>query len=93
MLKPVFQLSRGGFVAAGLFLLLFLAAFSWIFFVASKNPADSGESALILLIFAMPWIGIIPQEMLGPLTGFLCVLLNALILYLVFGGLRLKLRH
>ena len=89
ILKPVIRISRGGFVAAGLFLLLFVAAFSGIFVVASKNPADSGESALLLLLFALPWINIIPQSMVGPLVGIACVFLNALILYLVFGGLRI----
>ena len=92
-MKPVIRISRGGFAVAGVFLLLFVAAFSWVFFVASKNPADSGESALILLLFAMPWVNIIPQTMVGPLIGIACVVFNALILYLVFGGLRFRKRH
>ena len=85
-------MSRGGLVAAGLFLVTFIAAFSWIFFIASKNPADSGESAIILLIFTMPWVNFVPQHMLGLPVAFACVLFNALILYLVFGGLRLSRR-
>ena len=39
--------------------------FSWIFLVASKNPADSGESDLLLLPFAMPWIALLPTSWAG----------------------------
>jgi hypothetical protein len=77
-----------GFTISGIFILLVLAVFCWIFFVASKNPADSGESGILLLPFAMPWIMWLPVRWLGPLTGFACMGLNALILYLLFGGLR-----
>jgi hypothetical protein len=80
--------SLGGFLASGLFLLLAVAVFCWIFFVASKNPADSGESGILLLPFAMPWINWIPVGWLGLPTAFACIFSNALILYLVFGGLR-----
>ena len=80
--------SRSGFIAAGILLLLFACAFAWVFLVASKNPADSGESGILLLPFAMPWISLIPSAWLGLLVAFGCVLLNALILYCVFGGLR-----
>ena len=90
MLKPVIRLSPWGFAVAGLFLLAVGTLFAWIFFIASKNPADSGESAIILLPFAMPWIMMIPSSWLGPFVGLSCFLLNALILYFVFGGLRLK---
>lgn len=80
--------SLAGFLVSGLFVLLVLAIFCWIFFVASKNPADSGESGILLLPFAMPWIMWLPVNWLGPVTGFACMGLNALILYLLFGGLR-----
>jgi len=30
------------------FLILFFGLFSWVFFVASKNAADSGESGMLL---------------------------------------------
>ena len=92
-MKPVIRLSRSGFAVSGLFLLLFAATFAWVFLVASKNPADSGESALLLLLFALPWINIIPQSMAGPLVGIVCVFLNALILYLVFGGVHIRRHH
>ena len=87
MLKLKLKWSLGGFLASGLFLLLAIAVFGWIFFVASKNPADSGESGILLLPFAMPWIMWLPVGVLGPLAGLACIFLNALILYLLFGGL------
>ena len=90
MLRPTIRFSRSGIAAAGLFLLLAVVAFAWVFFIASKNPADSGESAIILLPLAMPWIMIVPSAWIGPLTGLGCILLNSLILYFLFGGLRTK---
>lgn len=89
-MAPEFRLSRGGAIAAGLFLLGALAVFSWVFFAASTNPADSGESGVLLLPFAMPWISIVPTQWLGLGTGIGCILLNVLILYCVFGGLRFR---
>jgi hypothetical protein len=89
MLKVKFRFSRGGFIAAGLFLLLFVVVFSWIYFIASKNPADSGESGILLLPFAMPWITLLPAHLAGLLLAFVCVFINALILYFLFGGLRI----
>ena len=89
MLKPIIRFSISGLAAAGVFLLLAMAALAWIFFVASKNPADSGESAIILIFFAMPWISILPSSWLGPLVGLVSIVGNALIVYLVFGGLRI----
>lgn len=88
MIRLEIRKSRGGLIAAGLYLLLVFTIFCWIFFVASKNPADSGESGILLLPFVMPWIMWLPVELLGPPALFGCILLNALILYLVFGGLR-----
>jgi hypothetical protein len=82
--------SPAGLAVSSLFLLLALAVFSWIFFVASKNPADSGESGILLLPFAMPWIMWLPVEWLGLYSGLGCILFNTLVLYLLFGGLRLS---
>lgn len=90
MLKPVIKFSRWGFAAAGLFLLTVSTIFAWIFFIASKNPADSGESGILLLPFAMPWITMLPGSWLGLFGALGCFLLNGLIIYFVFGGLRLK---
>jgi hypothetical protein len=89
MYKPVIRISKWGFLASGLFLLLAAAVFGWIIYSASTNPGDSGESGILLLPFAMPWIMLIPQNWLAPITGFGLIGLNALILYAIFGGLRL----
>ena len=82
--------STGGAIAAGLFLVLAKTVFARVFWVASKNPADSAESGLLLLPFAMPWIGIMPSSWIGTWTGRGCVLGNMLCVNLVFGGLRFK---
>ena len=87
-MRLVFRWSRGGAIAAGLFLLAAMAVFAWIFFVASKNPADSGESGILLLPFAEPWIMLVPRAWLGLWVALGCILMNAVILYCVFGGLR-----
>jgi len=87
------KVSRGGTVAAGIFLLSASAVFAWVFFVASKNPADSGESGILLLPFAMPWISLVPRAWLGLWVALGCVLLNALILYCLFGGMRMSKRR
>ena len=81
--------SRAGLVVASVFLFAFLALLAWVFFVASKNPADSGESGILLLPFGMPWVMWLPVEWLGPWSGSLCVVFNAVLLYLLFGGLRI----
>lgn len=85
-----FRASRAGSIAAGLFLLAPVTVFAWIFFVASKNPADSGESGILLVPFVMPWISMLPTTWLGPGTGIACILWNAFLLYCVFGGLRVR---
>jgi hypothetical protein len=82
--------SKAGAFAAGLFLLAFGVLFAWVYFIASKNPADSGESGILLLPFAMPWVTWLPPEWLGPGMALLCVTFNGLIVYCVFGGLRLQ---
>jgi hypothetical protein len=90
MQRLVIRRSSAGLLAGGLFLLVFFAIAAWVFFVASKNPADSGESGILLLPFAMPWVMWLPAAWLGPLAGFGCVAFNAVLLYALFGGLRLR---
>jgi uncharacterized membrane protein YhaH (DUF805 family) len=89
-MRPEFRRSRPGAIAAGVFLFAFLALFAWIFLVASKNSADSGESGILLLPFAMPWVMWLPVEWLGLWAAVLCVSLNALIVYCLAGGLRFR---
>ena len=86
----ILKKSKGGAIAATLFLLAAIAVFAWVFFVTSRNPADSGESAFVLLPFTMPWITLAPADWNRHLFAFACVFLNALILYGIFGGLRFK---
>lgn len=86
----VLKKSKSGLFAAGLFLLAFACLLSWVFFIASKNPADSGESGILLLPFGMPWVMWFPVEWLGPWIGFLSVALNAVVIYCLFGGLRFR---
>ena len=88
MARLTFKWSRNGIIATGLFLFLACLVLGWVILVASKNPADSGESGILLLPFAMPWIMIIPGNWLGPLSGLAAILFNSLIIYCVFGGLR-----
>jgi len=84
----VFRAARTGFGVAGGFLLAASAVFAWVFLGASTNPADSGESGLLLVPFALPWIRLIPVSWLGMGTGAGSILLNALLLYCIFGGVR-----
>ena len=91
-MMPSLKSSRGGAIAAGFFSLSAAAVFAWVFFVATKNPADSGESGLLLLPFAMPWIMLVPDSWLGPWIGLGCIFLNSAILYCIFGGLRISTR-
>jgi hypothetical protein len=85
----ILKRSRGGAVAATLFLFTAIAVFAWAFFQASRNPADL-ESSFVLLPFTMPWISMAPSDWNRHLFALACVFLNALILYGVFGGLRFK---
>lgn len=89
-MKPILRFSRGGLVASALFLAVAVAALAWLFLVASKNPADSGESGILLLPLVMPWIMMLPDDSVGPGTALGCLALNAGLLYAVFGGVRLR---
>ena len=88
MRKLSCRFSRPGLTLASVFLLLASAVFAWVFYSASSNPADSGESGILLLPFAMPWIALVPDRWLGPGSGFGAILFNALILYALGGGVR-----
>ena len=90
MTRLILQKSKTGFIAAGLFLLAFLGLLCWVFLIASKNPADSGESGILLLPFAMPWVMWLPVEWLGLWSGILCTLFNSALIYQLFSGLRFE---
>lgn len=53
--------------------------FAYTAWSASSNPADSGESAIILVIPASPWIWLLPRELLGPISGVMCIVFNGLL--------------
>jgi hypothetical protein len=86
---PSLKFSRGGALAAALFLFAAFAVFAWVFLAASKNQADTGESGILLLPFSMPWVTLLPGAWVGPLVALGCILLNSLVLYCLFGGLRI----
>lgn len=90
MLKPTFRWSRKAAAATVLFLLSAVAVLCWVIYSATTNPGDSGESGILILPFAMPWISIVPSDWLGPWLGIGCILVNALLIYCLAGGLRLR---
>lgn len=81
--------SRAGAAAAVLYLLIAAAAFVAHLYSVKTNPADSGESALPFVLLGLPWTMQLPSHWMGleiwpwiayP-VGWLCVALNAAILY------------
>jgi len=93
-----FQRSRLGFILAGIFVALAMAALFFHLYSVKTNAGDSGESAIVLLPFAAPWIFMVPKSVAysklwayGAYVFYiLCVLANAMILYILSGGLKLK---
>lgn len=75
---------------AAIFLLLVVGVVTWLFYSSATNPADSGEGGVLLVFFAMPWIEFVPTRFLGPAVAALCILLNALLIYFICGGLRIE---
>ena len=68
-MKPALSWSRRGFLFAALFLLCAGAVFAWIFFIASNNPADSGESGILLLPFANRIFEVVAKPLVEVLPG------------------------
>ena len=89
-MKLQFKISTFGFVMAGLYLLLVLAVIGWLFYSASTNPADSGEGGVLIVFLAMPWISLLPSSLISPWTALGSILLNGLLIYCIFGGVRLS---
>ncbi len=96
----VLKHSKPGWIVAGLFTTLAMVAFLAHRYSILTNPGDSGESAVVLIPFASPWIFWIPDGVLHsrywdtlayPVFWGL-VLLNACMLYGVFGGMRWRAR-
>lgn len=63
-----------------------------------NNPGDSGESAIVMMPFCLPWIALVPKDVVyskfwayGAYFFYVVAAgTNALILYCVFGGWNLK---
>lgn len=89
-MKLHLRFSWAGLIASGLYLGAFLVGLAWLFYSSSTNPGDSGEGGVLLLPFVMPWVMFLPDAWggLGSVIGI--VVLNAVLLYLLFGGLRPK---
>ena len=93
-----FQRSIAGFIIAGIFAVLAMAALISHLYSVKTNPGDSGESAIVLLPFASPWIFMVPKSVAysklwayGAYVFYiLCVIVNATILYILSGGLKIK---
>jgi len=89
-MRLIAKSSKRGYAVAAIFLFVAICVFSLLFYSSSTNPADSGEGGILLLFFAVPWINMMPSGWIGPFSAMGCILLNALLLYCVFGGLRLE---
>ena len=90
--------SKNGFIIAGIFVALALAALFSHLYSAQTNPGDSGESGIVLLPFSAPWIFMIPQSVVYSefwahwvyVSYLVFVTINSFILYALTGGIRWK---
>ncbi len=95
---PHLRKSKAGFIVSGLFVGLALLALASHLYSVNTNTGDSGESAIVMIPFILPWILWIPAEItsgaawVAYLMFLLLVLLNGFLLYCLFGGLRMKRR-
>lgn len=85
--------SKAGLVIAGLYLLLAAMSFAWVYFEATALEGVSVLSATVLLVFLAPWILLMPDAWITPPAAIACIVLNALILYMLFGGWRIASRR
>lgn len=87
------SLKKSRFAVAVTAVFLFAALVFFIEHIHSvaTNPADSGESALLFYMLALPWISLVPSSwtywsgwywLAYPVAWF-CVVINALVIYLV----------
>lgn len=78
--------SKTGLIFGGGFLVLVAAAVIYVIYSATQNPGDSGESGILILVFALPWLAIVGQNVGGEALLWIMVGFNAFLLYL-FGSL------
>jgi hypothetical protein len=82
---------------AGAFLSAAIALQAWLLVSAYSNSADSGEGAMLLFAFTLPWTLLVPRSILdaawfdavGPWLAWGTIALNAFLLYCLAGGVRL----
>lgn len=90
--------SKTGITAALVFLGSAAGMFLWHLYSVKTNPADSGESAIGFALFTLPWLAIIPKEILrseiwdrsGHMIGWFCAAVNSFIIYWVVAALSKK---
>lgn len=86
---------RAGIAAATLYLLMALVVFLSHLYSVKTNPADSGESGIPFFLLTLPWMRFVPAswryapawEVLAYPLAWLCILINAGVLFALFGGL------
>ncbi len=79
-----------GFWAAGLFIFFGFMAYVMHLYSVKHNTGDSGESAIMVVPFCLPWILVLPQG-IGELI-LLSIPFNAFILYMICGGISVQRR-
>lgn len=85
--------STAGFIAAGIYVLAFVAGLAWVFVAPTLNPGESGETGILLLPFLFPWLWLVSASALSFWVALGIVGLNAICVYFLFGGLRFKRRR
>jgi hypothetical protein len=87
------KISKVGITVSTLYVLLAMAVFVAHIYSVKTNPADSGESAIPLYMLALPWMMFVPASWyylaewswLAYPVLWLCVALNAFLIYSVTG--------
>lgn len=88
--------ARLGWAISGFYLIVALVVFCAHWVSVLTNPADSGESAIGFFLMTLPW-GLWLSKFLSATAdwgywaypvAWLCIALNALLLYLPFGCYR-----
>ena len=96
MSRLVLRRSKVAAALAGGWLLLAAAAFAGHLHSSATDPGDSGESAVLFILFTFPWSLLLPDVLVYstawrflvyPVT-WLFVGLNASLIYCVAGGVR-----
>ncbi len=87
-----------GFIFLGLYVAAGLLALGWGLYSSTTNTGDSGLSFMYLYFITLPWMNFIPNSLayssawnyLFIPVSILMFSLNGLILYFIFGGLKIS---